>query len=75
MPALDVIRWATRNGAEAMGLGDQTGTIEPGKLADLLVVDGDPSARIALLQDRANLLGIMKGGHLVKDHLSREDRP
>jgi imidazolonepropionase-like amidohydrolase len=75
VPALDVIRWATRNGAEAMGLGDQTGTIEAGKLADLLVVDGDPSIRIALLQDRANLLAIIKGGRLVKDQLGREQMP
>ena len=72
VPALDVIRWATRYGAEAMGLGDQTGTIEPGRLADLLVVDGDPSAHIALLQDRANLLVIMKGGQLIKDEMGRE---
>jgi imidazolonepropionase-like amidohydrolase len=71
VPALEVIRWATKHGAEAMGLGDQAGTVEAGKLADLLVVNGDPSADIALLQDRANLLAIMKGGVLVKDGLAQ----
>ena len=49
--------------------------IEAGKLADLLVVDGDPSVRIALLQDRTNLLAIIKGGQLVKDQLGREQMP
>lgn len=70
IPALDVIRWATKNGAEAMGLGDVTGTLEAGKLADLLVVDGDPIADITILQDRNRLLAIFKGGSGVKDELA-----
>lgn len=71
IPALDVIRWATKNGAEAMGLGEQTGTLSPGKWADLLVVDGDPLADIAILQDKSRLLAIMKRGDLIKDDMSR----
>lgn len=71
IPALDVIRWATRHGAEAMGLGDETGTIEPGKLADLLVVDGDPSSDITILRERANLLAILLGGVAIKDELAQ----
>jgi len=67
---LDVLRWATKNGAELMGMGDQLGTIEPGKLADLLVVDGDPTADIAVLQDTARLHAIMKGGAFVKNELA-----
>ena len=70
IPALDVIRWATKNGAEAMGLGEQTGTLAPGKLADLLVVDGDPIDDIAILQDRARILAILKCGEAIKDDLS-----
>jgi len=69
IPALDVIRWATKNGAEAMGLGDSTGTLEAGKLADLLVVDGDPLADITILQDQSKLLGVMKDGILYRDEL------
>jgi imidazolonepropionase-like amidohydrolase len=69
---LDVLRWATRHGAELMGMADQLGTIEAGKLADLLVVDGDPIADIAVLQDTDKLLAIMKGGVLVKDTLPQE---
>jgi imidazolonepropionase-like amidohydrolase len=70
IPPLDVIRWATLNGAELMSRVDELGTVEEGKLADLLVVDGDPSADIGILQDRGKLLAIMKGGELVKDALA-----
>jgi imidazolonepropionase-like amidohydrolase len=69
--ALDVIRWATKNGSEAMGLGDKTGTISPGKLADLLVVESDPSADITVLRDKANLRAILLGGRPIKDELDQ----
>ena len=65
IPALDVLRWATKNGGELMP--DDVGTIEVGKLADLLILDGDPSEDISILQQQARLLGIMKGGAFVKD--------
>jgi len=64
---LDVIRWATKNASECMRMGDQLGTIEAGKLADLIVVKGDPSRKISLLGDPANLLAIMKDGTFVKE--------
>lgn len=67
VPALDVIRWATKNGAEAMGI--DAGLVQAGKLADLVVVDGDPSADIAVLKDRAKILAVFKGGVAVKDGL------
>jgi imidazolonepropionase-like amidohydrolase len=70
IPALDVIRWATKHGAEAMGLGAETGTIETGKFADLLVIDGDPSADITVLRDRAKLRAIYLGGRAVRDELT-----
>jgi imidazolonepropionase-like amidohydrolase len=59
---LDVIRCATRTGAEIMGRAEEFGTLEPGKLADLLVVDGDVVADISLLEDRSRFLGVMQGG-------------
>ena len=43
---------ATQTAARALGLGGHIGTIEPGRLADLLVTDGDPLARPGLLRDR-----------------------
>jgi imidazolonepropionase-like amidohydrolase len=71
---LDVLRWATRHGAELMGLGDQLGTVAPGKLADLLVVDGDPTVDISILEDADKLLAILKGGVLIKDELHVGER-
>jgi len=74
IPALDVIGWATKNGAEAMGLGDETGTLEAGKLADLVVVDGDPLADITILQDRERILAVLKGGEAAIDGLGQFER-
>ncbi len=71
VPALDVIRWATKHGAEAMGMSNQTGTVAPGKLADLLVVEGDPSADITVLRNHANLRAILLGGKAIKDELDQ----
>ncbi len=70
IPNLDVIRWATRHGAELMGRGGELGTVEVGKLADLLVVEGNPLEDITVLADGGNLLGILKGGRWVKDGLA-----
>jgi imidazolonepropionase-like amidohydrolase len=59
---LDTIRCATRTGAEIMGCQDQFGTLEHGKLADVLVVDGDVLADIALLEDRSRFIAVLQGG-------------
>ena len=59
---LEVIRCATRTGAEIMGRGDEFGTLEAGKLADVLVVDGDVLADIAVLQDRSRFVAVIQGG-------------
>jgi imidazolonepropionase-like amidohydrolase len=60
---------ATRDAAELCGVGAALGTIEPGKVADLIVVDADP------LQDITNLRTlrlVFKEGRLVADHRSTE---
>lgn len=75
IPALDVIRWATRNGADLLGRAHELGSVREGYLADLLVVDGDPLSEIAVLQDREKLLAIMKGGTLVHDELGTLPAP
>jgi len=67
---LDVIRWATRNGAGLLGMGDEIGTIEAGKIADLLVVNGDPIRDIGVLSDRNKLDVVMKGGEFVESRLA-----
>jgi len=49
MSPSEIIIAATKNAAEVCGIGQELGTLEPGKIADILVIDGDP------LQDLANL--------------------
>ncbi len=63
MPALDVIRAVTSNAAEMLGWQDRIGTIEAGKLAELITVQGDPLADISELQ---RVRFVMKDGRVVK---------
>ncbi len=58
---VDALRFATIEPARAMKLDKKTGTIAPGKAADLFVVDGDPLAHI---DDLANVVSTMRGGVL-----------
>ena len=51
IPEADVLKAATINGARAMRVDDRLGTIEKGKLADLVVVDGNPLADITHARD------------------------
>lgn len=66
VPALDVIRWATKNAAEFIGMGDRLGMIEPGRIADITIVKGDPSRDIAVLGNADNIRAVMKDGNFVK---------
>lgn len=59
---MDAIVCGTRNGAEILGTDHEVGTLEPGKLADLLIVPGDVLADISLLEDRRNFRAVMQGG-------------
>ncbi len=67
---LEAIRAATQWGGELMALGlgpgHELGQAREGYLADLLLVDGDPSREIEILQDRDRLLAIMKDGAFHK---------
>src|SRR5262249_608476 len=62
---LETIRCATKTGAEIMGRGAGFGTVEPGKLADVLVVAGDVLADVSVLEDRSQFIAVLQGG-LVK---------
>ena len=53
---------ATKLGGELMGRGELIGQIKPGYLADLLVVNGDPTLDVSILQERDRLRMIMKNG-------------
>ncbi len=59
---LDVITCATKTGSEILGRSNEIGTLETGKLADVLVVDGDVVSDVALLQDRSRFITVMQGG-------------
>ena len=53
---------AARFGGELMGRGDELGLLQPGFLADLLIVSGDPVADIRILQDQSKIVAVIKGG-------------
>ncbi len=64
---MEALLAATRYGAEIMMQGNELGQVREGYLADLLLVDGDPLANIALLQDPTRLLAVMKDGKFHKE--------
>nr|WP_136250798.1 amidohydrolase family protein [Ningiella ruwaisensis] len=66
MSEMDAIRSATYNTAKLLGISDKLGTIEKGKLADLVAVKGDPIDNIRLLQ---NVDFVMKDGFVHKQAL------
>jgi imidazolonepropionase-like amidohydrolase len=70
LPPADVIRSATLVNAEILNRSGELGVVAPGALADLLVVDGDPLANLALLAEpEKHLLAVVKAGHFVVDRL------
>jgi imidazolonepropionase-like amidohydrolase len=68
LPTADAIRAATVNAAELLGWQDDIGSVEAGKYADLIGVEGDPLADITVLQ---HVTFVMKGGRVVKGVLPR----
>ena len=67
MSPLDAITAGTRNAAQLLRLDGDLGTVEAGKLADLVITDVDPLADIAALADPANVRVVLQGGRKVKD--------
>jgi len=67
---VDVIKCATRTGAEIMSRGDEFGTLEVGKLADLLVVDADLQTEITALEDRSRFIAVLQGGFIRAGRLA-----
>ncbi len=59
----------TREAAACCGLEGDLGTLEAGKLADLIVVDGNPLGDVTVLQDRDRIMLVMKEGQVFRDLL------
>ncbi|UQX87399.1 amidohydrolase family protein [Jatrophihabitans telluris] len=63
---VDALVAATQYGGQLMGMGDELGLVKAGYLADLLVIDGDPTADVTVLQDADKITHIMQGGSFYK---------
>lgn len=71
MSPLQALRAATGWAAECIGREADLGTVEKGKLADLVVVAGDPLADVAILQKPEQIALVIKGGEIAANRLSR----
>jgi len=69
---MEAIISATAWGGEIMLRPDELGKVQPGYLADLLLVDGDPLADIPVQQDHDRLHYIMKDGRFHKENASEQ---
>jgi imidazolonepropionase-like amidohydrolase len=63
MPPVEALKAAHVNAADLLGLAQEIGTIEPGKSADIIAVDGDPLANVTVLKDVGF---VMARGEIVK---------
>jgi imidazolonepropionase-like amidohydrolase len=66
----EVLLAATRDAGKMIGFGGRVGTLEAGKFADLIVVDGDPLTDITVLQDHSKIVAVMKGGQFFHNALN-----
>ena len=71
MTPMQSIVASTKTASEAVHMSNDIGTLEAGKLADILVVNGNPLEDISTLEDQDNLRVIMQGGGAHKDTLER----
>lgn len=74
MAAMQAIVASTRSAAELLRLDDRLGTLAAGKLADVLVVNGDPLADMRVLEDTQNMLLVLKGGVAMREQVSPAKR-
>ena len=64
MTPMDAIVAATVNAADLLGLSDEIGSIEPGKSADIVAVEGDPLSDVTELE---HVTFVMRAGRVVKN--------
>ena len=67
MTPLQALQAATMNGAALLNWSDSIGTIEPGKLADIIAIDGDPIQNINAIE---KVVFVMKDGMTFKNDLA-----
>jgi imidazolonepropionase-like amidohydrolase len=75
LTAAEALTAATKTAAEALGLGELIGTVDSGKIADLIIVDGDPVREPRLLADPARIwlvlqLGVPVAGQALESPFS-----
>ena len=71
MSPMEAIVASTSAAARLIGIQDRVGTIEKGKLADLILFEGNPLRRIDLLRDRGRIVGVMQSGKFVSGPLAQ----
>lgn len=72
MSAMDALVAATGNAARALGWDAWMGTLEAGKVADLIVIDGNPLDDLRILADKARLQFVMQDGKVVACHADHD---
>lgn len=72
MSPMEAILASTSSAARLIGIQDIVGTIERGKEADLILIDGNPLRKIELLRDRGRIVGVMRSGKFVAGPLSKD---
>jgi imidazolonepropionase-like amidohydrolase len=70
MSPMEAILSATSAAARLLGMADDIGAIEPGKVADLVIVEGDPLKDIGLLRNGDKIMGVMLAGKFVSGPLA-----
>lgn len=70
MTPMEAIVASTSSAARLIGIQETVGRLRKGMQADLLIVEGNPLRRIALLRDRSRIMGVMQGGRFVAGPLS-----
>jgi imidazolonepropionase-like amidohydrolase len=74
MTPIEAIQTATKNAAEALWLGDDVGTLEAGKLADVVAVEGNPAKDISVLREKQKIKMVMKEGTIYVDRRAGHER-
>jgi imidazolonepropionase-like amidohydrolase len=69
VPAIDAIRTETVNAAELLAWSDRIGTLDPGKFADVIAVDGNPMADVRVLE---RVKFVMKNGSVIENQYKKD---